>query len=162
MQEFTSAKTSVNTLARGFRVMEHKPFSTNLDLGGGKFSQGSDFLGFYGIKNLILDPFNQAPDHNEAVLKRLWAHPADTGTCFNVLNVIKESEVRVYCLETLKCMVKRGGMIYVQVYRGKGDTPKATRHGWQENRPLATYLDEIRQVFPTFGIRRNIVEILNP
>ena len=160
-QSITSAKTSQNTLARGFRVMEHQPFTINLDLGGGRYTQGTEFLAFYGITNLILDPFNQPPEHNAGILEHLWVRPADTGTCFNVLNVIKEPEIRLSVLRQLKVMVKRNGLIYIQCYRGLGDTPQPTSKGWQENRPLNTYFDEVREVFKSFGTRRGVIEILN-
>ena len=162
IQEYTSAKTSVNTLARGFRIMEHQPLTVNLDLGGGRFSQGTEFLAFYGITNLVLDPYNRDSDHNGAILKKLWTRPADTGTCFNVLNVIKEPEIRREVLETLKCMVKPGGLIYIQCYKGNGyGHGTVTKRGWQAHKPLEAYFGEVRAVFKNFGVRKNIIEVIN-
>ncbi len=44
---------------------------------------------------------------------------ADTVTCSNVLNVIKEPEVRLNVLKNIKKLVKPNGIVYITVYEGK-------------------------------------------
>jgi hypothetical protein len=45
-------------------------------------------------------------------------------------------------------MVKPGAEIYISCYRGVGNTPGPTSKGWQENRPIGSYLSEVRRIFP--------------
>jgi hypothetical protein len=175
-QEYPSAGTSGKQLPRGFRKMYYlgiisRPPSriqrmTNLDLGGGRFDIATKFLKSYRWENLILDPYNQEESEASATLEKLWKNPADTGTCFNVLNVIKEPEVRRDALMCLRSLVKKEGLIVFSVYSGdkSGVGKPSKRKGcWQEHRKLKTYLDEIQEVFPIFVyVRENLLVVSNP
>lgn len=151
-QEFTSENTSINSskLPAIFRLVDFKPGTTNLDFGGGKFDNAADYLSQYDVINLVYDPYNRSAEHNAEVIKLLReAGGADTATCSNVLNVIKEPEVRNNVLQNIKKLVKPGGEVYITVYEGTGRGDEGpTKAGYQLNRKTADYLDEIREVFP--------------
>jgi hypothetical protein len=82
---------------------------------------------------------------------------ADTATICNVLNVIKEHIVRLGVLFRVKCLVLPGATVYISCYRGNGTTPTLTSRGWQENRPLKTYLDEVKEIFPDAEIKNGMI-----
>lgn len=164
-QEFTSANTSINSskLPAIFKMVSFEPGTINIDYGGGKFDNVADYLTQYDVINLVYDPFNRTAAHNKEVLKTLReAGGADTATCSNVLNVIKEPEVRKNVLQNMARIVKPGGKIYITVYEGtgKGDE-KATSAGYQLNRKTADYLDEIREVFPDATRRGKLITATN-
>jgi len=157
VQKYTSEKTSVNQLPRVFRLVDWKPDTINLDFGGGKFDQGTNFLRTRGVQNVIID-LNRTPEHNTAMRELLSKHPADTATCANVLNVIFEPEVRVNILKEIYKYLKPGGSLYLIVYEGdKSGEGRETNKGWQEHRPTASYLSEVKQVFPSATIIKNMI-----
>lgn len=151
-QEFTSENTSINSnkLPAIFKMVSFEPGTTNIDYGGGRFDNVADYLTQYDVINLVYDPYNRTPEHNKEVIKTLRrAGGADTATCSNVLNVIKEPEVRKNVLENISKIVKPGGKVYITVYEGSGKGDEGpTKAGYQLNRRTADYLDEIREVFP--------------
>ena len=98
-QEFGSAGTSLNQVARAFRVIgergDWKEGTTNVDIGGGRFDKASEYLkDTYGVENLVFDPFNRDAESNRKIAERVRDNKVDTVTCNNVLNVIKEKESR--------------------------------------------------------------------
>ena len=157
-QEHTSAKTCVRQIPAAFKKIDWVPGTINLDYGGGKYDDASDYLRLFArVSNVVFDPFNRSQKRNGKVLELLKARKADSATICNVLNVIKESVVRQGVLLRVKRLVKYGCPVYISVYRGRGNTPTLTSRGWQENRPLATYLDEVKQVFRDAEIKNNMI-----
>ena len=150
-QEYTSADTSINSskVPAVFSLVEFRSGTTNLDYGGGKFDTAAEALKEKGVRNLILDPYNRTRNHNDMVINVLERRKADTATCSNVLNVIKEEDVRRDVLQNIALFVKRGGEVYITVYEGDGSgVGRPTAKGYQLNRKLEGYLKEIRQIFP--------------
>ena len=150
-QKISSANTSINSskLPAIFNMVDFKPGQLNLDFGGGKFDNATDFLAQKDVESLVYDPYNRPAEHNKAVLKRVRENGgADTITLSNVLNVIAEPESRLAVLRNCKKLLKSGGTLYITVYEGtgKGDS-KETKAGYQLNRKTADYLDEISTVF---------------
>ena len=122
-QEFTSENTSINSgkLPAIFNMVHFEPGTINIDYGGGKFDNVADYLTQYDVINLVYDPYNRSKEHNKEVLRTCKAAGgADTATCSNVLNVIKEPEVRKNVLENIKKIVKPTGTVYITVYEGSG------------------------------------------
>ena len=156
-QEYTSEGTSVNQLAKVFRQVGWEPNMVNLDFGGGKYDRAVEYLKSHGAENLVFDPYNRPAEHNKMVMDRIRKQKADTTTCCNVLNVIKEPEIRCQMLRKIKGMVKPDGTVYISVYRGVGRDPRETSNGWQENRPLKTYLEEVQSVFMDAEIKGGII-----
>ena len=164
-QEFTSENTSINStkLPAIFKMVSFEPGTTNIDYGGGRFDNVADYLTQYDVINLVYDPYNRTPEHNKEVIKTLRrAGGADTATCSNVLNVIKEPEVRKNVLENISKIVKPGGKVYITVYEGSGKGDEGpTKAGYQLNRRTADYLDEIKEVFPDANRKGKLIVATN-
>lgn len=164
-QEFTSENTSINSgkLPAIFKMVHLEPGTINIDYGGGKFDNVAEYLAPMDVVNLVYDPYNRTPEHNKEVLRTIRkAGGADSATCSNVLNVIKEPEVRRNVLENIRRVVKPEGVVYITVYEGSGRGNEGpTKSGYQLNRKTADYLDEIKEVFPD-AIRKGKLIIAHP
>lgn len=154
IQKYTSKKTSINK-SKPPRVYSEvlkrdvwKFNSTNLDIGGGAFDSLSHALSKHEVLNLIYDPYNRSKEHNEAVLR--VAVDVDSVTISNVLNVIKEKDVRLSVLSMAKNRLKSDGKLYITVYEGdkSGNGKQTGLDQWQNNMKTIQYLDEVKQVFP--------------
>lgn len=162
-QEYTSEKTSINVnqLPVVFKLVKNwKPGTINLDYGGGKADNAAEYLeSQFDVTNLVYDPYNRTSQHNNDVLKAVRQNGgADTATCSNVLNVIKEPEVRLNVLNNIRKLVKSGGNVYITVYEGSGKGNEGpTKAGYQLNRKTADYMDEILQVFPNATRRGKLI-----
>jgi len=160
----TSAATSRNQIPALHRALGAQLGPINLDLGGGKWDKASRWLDEeHNVINLILDPYNQPADHNEVIYSHLLEiDGADSCTLANVLNVIQDACDRWVVLQQAKTMTRHGGPIYISVYEGdRSGEGRETRDGWQENRRVASYLDEVRQVFPMARVVLGIIVAVN-
>ena len=149
MQKYTSAKTSLNQVAGIFALLRKKNVwkagLINLDIGGGKYDLGTNYLKNFKVENLVYDPFNRTEKHNEKILLQLKDKKADTSTISNVLNVIKEEEERLKILNLAK---KYSLITYITVYEGKKNgIGLETIKGYQLNRKLDKYLIEVEKIF---------------
>lgn len=165
VQEFTSENTSINSkkLPAIFNMVTFNPGTVNLDYGGGRFNNVAEYLKQYDVINLVYDPYNRSSEHNQEVIRLIREHGgADTATCSNVLNVIKEPEVRLNVLKNISKLVKSGGTVYITVYEGKGNNAEGpTKSGYQLNKKTADYLEEIQQVFPDAKRKGKLIECVN-
>lgn len=158
-QEFSSEKTSINSskLPAIFKLVKFTPGTINLDYGGGKFDNASEYLDTLGVTNLIYDKFNRSQEHNNAVLKEIRDNNgADTVTCSNVLNVIKERDVRVNeVIYNIYNLLAPNGTAYFTVYEGSGSgADSATKSGYQLNRKTSGYIEEIAEIFGEDNVHR--------
>lgn len=165
-QEFTSENTSINfkKVPAIFKLVGNwTPGTVNIDYGGGRADTAADYLTQYNVINLVYDPYNRSSEHNSQVIQTVRkAGGADTATCSNVLNVIKEQDVRLNVLKNMSKLVKPGGKIYITVYEGKGNSEEGpTKSGYQLNRKTADYLDEIQQVFPNATRKGKLIVCVN-
>lgn len=126
----------------------------NVDIGGGKYDNAHEYLKKnFGATNLVFDPFSRNAEHNGKMFDTIEENGgADTVTCFNCLNVIKEPEVRNNVIMQCSQVLKPGGKAYFQVYSDKKQLEKggARQTGddqWQEFRGIETYVPEIQQHF---------------
>ena len=160
-QKYSSANTSINSskLPVIFSLIDFKPNTVNLDYGGGKFDNATEFLAQKDVKNLIFDPYNRSSAHNQEMLKEIRDNGgADTATLSNVLNVIQEKEIRKEVLENIKKLLKPSGTLYITVYEGKGNSEESeTKAGYQLNRKTADYIDESAEVFPTVSRKGKLI-----
>lgn len=153
-QKYTSKNTSINKIKppRVYsEVLKRDVWqrnSTNLDIGGGAFDSLSQALSKHGVINLIYDPYNRSKEHNDGVLR--VASEVDSVTISNVLNVIREKDVRLSILRMAKERLKNEGKLYITVYEGdrSSNGRKTGIDQWQNNMKTTEYLDEVRQVFP--------------
>ena len=173
-QEFTSARTSINSgrLPNGFKnVRSLCGFirgGINFDMGGGKYDNATEYLDGIGVLNLIFDPFNRDYNWNRAKLMAVSIfRGADTATCFNVLNVIKEPEERSAVIQRCAEVLKKGGTAYFEVYSDKekyanGGSRQTGKDQWQEFRPLKTYVPEIEAFFGTVSVKGKTIIAREP
>lgn len=163
-QEITSAKTSIKQVAGLFKDKNAKFGKTNIDVGGGRFNLVTDYLAERGTKNMVFDPYNRGVDENTATLRYLQnGGRADTATCANVLNVIREPDARAnVILEVAKC-IRDGGTAYFTVYEGDGSGEgRQTSSGWQNNRKTADYVSEIERYFDDVQRKGKLIIATNP
>jgi hypothetical protein len=151
-QAISSADTSINQVPALFKskVFDVPEGTRNLDIGGGKYDKGTDYLAAErGVESYVYDPFNRTPEHNNLVLDQFSDNPADTVTAANVLNVIKEPEARLDVIQQAFDNLKPGGKAYFDIYEGsKSGVGKETTKGWQNNMKAADFQEEIAAVFP--------------
>lgn len=163
-QEITSAKTSIKQVSGLFKDKNAKFGKTNIDVGGGRFNLVTDYLAERGTKNMVFDPYNRGVDENTATLRYLQnGGRADTATCANVLNVIREPDARAnVILEVAKC-IRDGGTAYFTVYEGDGSGEgRQTSSGWQNNRKTADYVSEIGRYFDDVQRKGKLIIATNP
>lgn len=156
-QSFTSKATAVNYMSNKlpaiFKLVDFPENSLVLDYGGG--TQQSEalanaYLSKYNCQDLVYDPFNMPESLNKQALKIVRENGgADVALLSNVLNVVKEEEVRLDILRTISNLLKPGGTLYITVYEGDGSGAgkQSGPDSWQNNRKTAGYLDEVNQVF---------------
>jgi hypothetical protein len=165
LQEFTSSKTSRKQKAAGFKKLKDRgkleAGTDNIDFGGGKFDIGSEFT---DANNEVLDPFNRDKQHNLEIIESRKNDPSDSGTIFNVFNVIKEDENIVNLLRQANTLVKEDGEIHIQVFEGdKSGDGKITKDGFQRNQRLSEYLPLVKQVFSKddISVKDGIITVQN-
>ena len=158
-QEYSSADTAINgpqgKLPAVFKMINIPNGSLVLDYGGGKpeaEAVAQAYLDQFDATEAIYDPFNQTQEHNSEVVKMCRANGgADIAVCSNVLNVIKEPEVRLNVLKNIKKLTKPNGSVYITVYEGSGSgegSATQKNKSYQNNRKTAGYLEEVQQIFP--------------
>ncbi|MBO4632658.1 MAG: methyltransferase domain-containing protein, partial [Lentisphaeria bacterium] len=163
-QKFSSGNTSLREVAAGFRKINFQPGTVNLDLGGGRFDEGTKYLAEQGVKNLVFDPVNRDSSHNREIFDAVKNGGVDTVTCNNVLNVIREQAARSNVILQAAKALKPGGTAYFTVYEGDGSGRgrQSQADAWQEHRKTADYLDEIRKHFEDVSIRGKVIIARGP
>jgi hypothetical protein len=155
-----SAATSVNAaqVPAVFRRLPLRRGLVNADMGGGRYDTATALLRQHGATNLVYDPFNRTPAHNDRIMKRLLRSKADTATVANVLNVIQAKATRQAVLEQTREVLKPNGTAYIWVHEGDGSGKGApTTKGYQANRKTASYEREVRAVFPRVERRGRLI-----
>mgnify|MGYP003636192452 FL=1 len=159
-QRISSKDTSIKQIAAVFKkpeIFDLKEGSVNLDIGGGRFDLGTDYLrNERGVENLVFDKFNRSPEHNEEVLNRIREiGGTDSATAANILNVIEEPEARKSVIQQSYDYTKEGGKVLFQIYEGSGTgVGRETTKGWQNNRKTSEYIPEIEGIFGKGGVQR--------
>lgn len=164
-QEYDSANTSINStkLPAIYKLIQFTPGEVILDYGGGKFDNAVNYLADMDVTLLVYDPYNRSKEHNKMVLDDIRHNgKVDATICSNVLNVIKEPEVRLSVLRNIKKLTRPGGEVYITVYEGSGKGNEGpTKSGYQLNRRTNEYLDEIKEVFPDAVRRGKLIHATN-
>ena len=164
-QTITSKKTSINgrKLPRLFKLIEDKYGweydSINFDIGGGRYDNATDYLGDFGVRNLIFDPYNRDEEHNNRVMSEIDQKSADTVTISNVLCVVKESFIQNLILNIAYKSLKPGGIMYATVYEGNksGIGAKTGKDQWQEHRKTSDYIDQVNRVFGSCDVKSKMI-----
>lgn len=162
-QEFTSKQTASGngSFNKGqgrvpalFKKISWSPNTVNFDYGCGyKSTQEriAEFLADKGVEYIGFDKFNQTPAEQEEA----WAAiesvgGADTATCANVLNVVKERDVRVNeIIANVYDVLKSGGTAYFDVYEGDRSSAggQTGKDNYQLKRPVDGYVEEVAEIF---------------
>lgn len=98
------------------------------------------------------------------VLSWIGDSGVDTVTLSNVLNVISTRGERLNLLSFIRGVMKRKPvLLFITVYEGNGSgkgrvsSRKGDDESWQENRKLASYLSEVRRVFPRAVVAHGMI-----
>lgn len=165
-QAHDSAATSINgnKLPAAFNKIKWQEGSVNLDLGGGKFDNATEFLKGKGVENLIFDPFNRDAEWNKRIAEQVQAGGVDSVTCNNVLNVIDNEASRENVILQASKAIKPEGVAYFYIYEGdKSGIGKDKGQGrWQNNMTAQQYIPEISKYFADVKRRGQLIEAKNP
>lgn len=165
-QAHDSAATSINgnKLPAAFNKIKWQEGSVNLDLGGGKFDNATEFLKGKGVENLIFDPFNRDAEWNKRIAEQVQAGGVDSVTCNNVLNVIDNEASRENVILQASKAIKPEGVAYFYIYEGdKSGIGKDKGQGrWQNNMTAQQYIPEISKYFGEVKRRGQLIEARNP
>ena len=161
-QDITSKTTSRKQIPALFKnkLFDEPSGSRNLDLGGGGYDLGSDWLKENkGIENFVVDKYWKTEEQNTNILKQFKNNPADSVTINNVLNVIKEEEVRNTLIQDSFKYLKPNRKAYFQIYEGEGTDigsgiGRETRDGWQNYKKTEGYVKEIEEVYGRGNVKR--------
>jgi len=145
-QEHTSEKTSRKQVTALHKKLVQKFYveagDRVLDYGGGKWDLGVEYFAKNDVVSKVFDPYNRSLPENFEACK--WAaNGVDHILLANVLNVIKEAEVRADVIRDVSYFKVP---VYVIVHPGDNDgIGKKSRDGWQEHRDLKSYMEEIQE-----------------
>ena len=169
-QEFTSKQTAGGNgnfnKGKGrvpalFKKIHWVPNTLNFDYGCGyKSTQEriAEFLADKGVEYVGFDKFNQTAAEQAEAWDIVDANNgADTVTCANVLNVVKERNVRVdEIIANIYDALKPGGIAYFDVYEGdKSSAGRQTgKDSYQLTRPVDGYVEEIEEIFGEGNVQR--------
>lgn len=165
-QDKTSANTSINKnkLPVLYGKVAFEPNTVNLDIGGGRFDNVTDYLSGFGVSNHIYDPYNRSAEHNSRVARLTEEGRSDTVTISNVLNVIDSIEGRNQVLENAVDAVNPNGTVYISVYEGDGSGVSKTtgKDQFQLNRKTADYVSEVSKYFGKVVVRNKVIIATEP
>ena len=168
-QEFSSAATSRPQVAKLFKSKVVEFEDTNIDIGGGKYNYTTDYLmEEFGTTNMVYDPYNRGSEENLAVIDWLRAgNRADTATCANVLNVIKEQEARRNVILEVAKSIKEDGTAYFSTWEdNKANQEKGAAQtgedSWQNRRKTADYVHEVEEFFNDVVRRGDVIIAREP
>jgi hypothetical protein len=131
-----------------FRAVPWRRGARNADLGGGPYDLATSYLARRGVESVVVDPGWQTEEELRAALARVAPRRADTVTVANTLNVVRDPDERARVLQLAAHVLAPDGVAYVAVYEGDGSSRgRVTTRGWQANRPLRSYLSEVRRWF---------------
>lgn len=159
-----SAATSIKQTPGGMKKVEWKSGTTNVDIGGGRFDDATEWLRERGVENLVFDPFNRDSEHNRMVAERVRKEKVDTATCHNVLNVIDSESSRANVILQAAKAIKPDGTAYFSIYEGDktGVGKYKGQDRWQNNRRTKDYLGEIERYFDDVQVKKGVIIARSP
>lgn len=161
IQEISSSNTARLQVPKTFKIIEsisnNMKISKLLDIGcGSKNSAFSEKVRSLNINYYGCDPFNKSKKENMNSILKCMNGQSNVVTLNNVLNTIKEPEVRKLVLEQAKNALSDDGILIMCFYEGsylahedktKPLTPTVTRDGWQNRFKTEEYETEVKSVF---------------
>jgi len=153
-----SKGTSLNQLPAGIKKLISFNIGVkdgiNLDYGAGKYVKATKFLYIHNITNIPYDPYNLSELNNHlALIICIKRGGADSATMLNVLNVIPTKEERIEAINRMLIHMKPEAKAIIGVYAksGKGILERTIK-GWQNNKTISFYKEEIEEAFPNINI----------
>lgn len=149
-QEITSEDTSLNQTPATFTNFRFRSTDRILDYGGGRYDTAKRAMEqmYPGIKFEVVDEFNRTSEHNKRILDEYSKDKADVLTVNNVLNVIKEADIREDVIRESKRYLKSNGTAYFAIYEGNGSAEGGeTSKGWQNNAKAEWYVPAIEKYY---------------
>lgn len=129
----------------------------NLDVGGGPYCEMDLALRSKGVTNLRFDIYVFSALDNDHTLK-FAKTTASTATISNVLNVIQRPSARRQLLELARDNTMPCATIFITVYAGnRSGEGSQTKCGWQANKVLSSYLEEVKSVFKHAYIKYGMI-----
>ena len=136
-------------------VLEHYAVGSRvIDIGGGAYDLNKAYIAHrYLLDCEVYDPFKRSVSDNQHVLSISQKRPFNAAFSFSVLNVINSSEARLDHIRLCQKVLKVGGKAFFKVWPGdSSERAQATKNGYQNNRHLETYLEELKTVFGTESV----------
>lgn len=158
-QKYMSAETSQKQIAATFKspYFDTPSGSINVDLGGGKYDLGTEYLKQKGITNLIIDP-SRSSEFNARNEKIARENKVASVTVNNVLNVIMEPEEREKVIQKAKSFLTNGGKAFFLIHWKKGEQARQTKKdSWQNHMSPKNYIPEIKKYFNNIAIKGNLI-----
>lgn len=120
-----------------------------VDVGGGAYDANCAYVAQkYLVDCSVYDPYKRDDQHNLKVIQSSKVRPFDAAVSFSVLNVISDDKARQDHIKLCQNMLKNGGKAVFKVWPGdETGVGKQTASGYQSNRDIHTYVDEIRDIF---------------
>lgn len=168
VQRFTSKNTSINgnKLPSTFtKIKDWKRGTRNLDLGGGKYDNATEFLrSNYDIENLVFDPFNRDSEWNKKVALAIKNGGADTVTVNNVLNVIDDDIAMENVIMQASQALKPNGVAYFKIYEGNksGIGSQSKDDCYQRHMIAKAYESYIAKYFNNIKYKGDIIIATDP
>lgn len=156
--------TSLKQVAAVFKNDNFQIGPVNLDIGGGKYNLGTEYLKEKGITNYIYDTYSRDYGYNQRVLNELKGKCIDTVTVANVLNVVRSEEERKGIIAQAAAMVDDFGICYFQIFEGdrSGIENVTSKRTWQANRKTAEYISELSPFFFSIERKGNVLICMHP
>lgn len=159
-QKYVSAGTSQKQIAATFKspYFDTPSGSINVDLGGGKYDLGTEYLKQKGITNLIIDPYTRSEEFNTRNEKMARENKVTSVTVNNVLNVIMEPEEREKVIQKAKSFLTNGGKAFFLIHWKMGEQARQTKKdSWQNHMHPKEYLPEIQKYFGNVVLKGNLM-----
>jgi hypothetical protein len=150
-QTISSAKTSIPQVPAlhkwAYSYGYLNPGVIVVDYGCGGFDHGMLYCQEKGCWWRGYDPYHRSPSANHDAIATLVQGDADVVLCANVLNVINNAGARAQVIRSACSGLRKMAQVALfQTYEGdRSGTGRITSKGWQENRKVSTYVEEIKQ-----------------
>lgn len=149
--DHTEAFGALDSIQKAYRLGPR-----NLDIGGGQFDFNTAYLWEkYDIKQMVYDPFKRTNAHNLKILDEAKERPFDTVTSISILNVISNEKALRAHIQLTRDTVKEGGKVFFKVWpnNGSGVPSNVPEEGWQSNRRLENYVEDITNIFGSKNVK---------
>lgn len=163
MEKNNVAVTCLKQIPALFKKIPWEFGKFNLDIGGGKYDLGTEYLKEkFHVSSVVYDPFNRPAAENEVILNQIFDPHClrwSTVTIANVLNVIEDEDDRAQILRIAHQALCSGGKVYISIYEGdKSGVGKVTSTGsYQRNLKTREYLKEVLEYFSSAYIENGMI-----